>query len=65
MTSLKDVLTIFARHTNWQDEGDRETVADFLDRNPGAVNTFGPATDENAAIRDDVPDDIDEDKNPS
>jgi len=46
MVTQKDILAIFAKHTTWQDEGDRRTVAEFLNRDPDAPDTFGPLNDE-------------------
>lgn len=43
MASQNDILAIFARHMNWHgDEGDRRTVAEFLDRDPDESDPFGP-----------------------
>lgn len=66
MATDKDILAIFAKHVNWHDEGDRQTVADFLGRNPDANDPFGPETDENRASREQTDDgygDDDDEKN--
>lgn len=64
-TNVTEVIAAIARNVRFGDNGDRNLVAEFCDRNPEAVDAFGPLTDENRAIRDDRDDDANDDNDPT